>query len=167
MSYRNWLEGYKRMAGTPAARPDAIVIALTATGTLYAGVPVTGGGLRIRRFRPSAPEVERDAMLEGMMAAVEPVRQPTSPQELLMTCQGISFRVVPGSFGLPVIGKRMVAGRTDRDLEVSTPVRMLRLVDPSREALVENFVEAYVAGDPCWMDYLEQATRPVDERKAA
>lgn len=162
MAYRSWLQHHEKdVVLAPAARFEKIVLALTSRGSIYAGVPVPGAGYRIRRFRPQAPRPESDAVLEGMMAAVESLgpgaARPAAEQ--VVSCDGRAFRIVPGCFGRPIVGKSMMVGRVDNRHEVTSPVRWLRALDAGRESFVDLIFDAYRHGDPVWLDYVDQATQ--------
>lgn len=161
------LESYFRDSDAPA-RFARIVLAVSMRGTMYSGVPAADGGFRIRRFRSRGPLGNGAAELEGMLAAVEVLREDDAcPAEQLVACEGMRFRVVPGCFGMPVVGKRLVAGRADSRIEVSTPIRWMRTFLPEKESFLDAIFDAFAAGDLAWLDYADQAAKRSVERKAA
>ena len=65
------------------------------------------------------------------------------------------------------VGKRLVAGRADSRIEVSTPIRWMRTFLPGKEPFLDAIFDAFAAGDLAWLDYADQASHRAVERKAA
>lgn len=133
-----------------------ITLAVSKSGTLYAGVPQVDGAYRIRRCRTSdRPSDDRDLHFEGAMAAVELADFRPVAAEYAVTCDGRVFRVLEGFAG-PVVGKRMLAGKQDDYHEISSPIAWVGACPVDREWALDAAFRAHRNHSSRWRSLLEE-----------
>ncbi len=132
-----------------------ILFALTRSGSLYAGVPQVDGAYRIRRFRPNGKPME--LTFDGSLASVTGIDRSNPPSpEAIVACAGEAFQLRSDTFGAPELGHRMVAGRKDGHMEVSSSVVWTGRMSIDREWAIDAIFRAHRNHDPNWRDLLQE-----------
>lgn len=134
-----------------------VVVAVTASGTLYVAVPRGNARYRTRRCRVDGRPDARQAELDGVLLSVEPVKLPVREDAEVVRCGGALFVPVAGTYGMPRPELRMAVGGDARGVtEVTSTVSRVDVMDIDRTWVIEPMLRAFRNGDRRWREMLRE-----------
>ncbi|MFN7974773.1 MAG: hypothetical protein U0166_20890 [Acidobacteriota bacterium] len=136
-----------------------IVVALTASGTLYASMPRGNARYKTVRCRTDARRGPREATFDGALLSVRKVAMPVTAPESLVRCGALLLESVPGTYGRPVVNERMAIGGDARGVhEVTSRLTWVGVMDIDRAWVVAPMLRAFRNGARDWRSFLSEQT---------